>query len=178
MIVIVNSRFILEFTITICTPPKDLPAPHRGGRVNSHVRDSLVRLCHQWWRLRPKDHLGRYARWTGSPGTPKSWRTQEAGVGRTPEGEGGPNGPTGFLTLYIWRGVVTTWHKTKKLQHDRHKLNTREVSGGQQQEQKDLEKSCWGLMVGERLTEEKLLDLYSPHRWLKWAIGPSGSLAH
>src|SRR6218665_3352009 len=39
------------------------------------------------------------ARWTGSPGTPKSWPTQEAGVGRTPEGEGGPNGPTGFLII-------------------------------------------------------------------------------
>src|SRR6218665_3059183 len=39
------------------------------------------------------------ARWTGSPGTPKGWPMQEAGVGRTPEGEGGPNGPTGFLTL-------------------------------------------------------------------------------
>ena len=58
-----------------------------------------MRLCHQWRRLRPKDHLGRYARWTGSPGTPKSWPTQEAGAGRIPQGEGGPNGPTGFLTL-------------------------------------------------------------------------------
>src|SRR6218665_1756715 len=50
-------------------------------------------------RVRPKDHLGRYARWTGSPGTPKGWPTKEAGVGRTPEGEGGPNGPTGFFTI-------------------------------------------------------------------------------
>jgi len=32
--------------------------------------------------------------------------------------------------------------------------NEHERSGGQQQEQK--EKSCWGLIVGERLTEEKL----------------------
>src|SRR6218665_173352 len=57
------------------------------------------------------DHLGRYARWTGSPGTPKSWPTQEAGVGRTPEGEGGPNGATGFLTLPgEERSPVTTWH--------------------------------------------------------------------
>ena len=30
------------------------------------------------------------------------------------------------------------------------------TSGGQQQEQNDLEKSCWGLIVGKRLTEEKL----------------------
>ena len=25
--------------------PKDLPEPHRAGRVKSQVRDSLVRLC-------------------------------------------------------------------------------------------------------------------------------------
>src|SRR6218665_2476909 len=67
--------------------------------VNNQVRDSLVRLCPQWRRLRPKDHLERYARWTGSPGTPKSWPTQDAGAGRTPLGEKGPNGSTGFLTL-------------------------------------------------------------------------------
>jgi len=68
-------------------------------RVNSQVRDSLVRLCHPWWRLRPKDHAGRYERWIGSPGTPNGWSTQEAAVGRTPEGELGLDGPTGFLTL-------------------------------------------------------------------------------
>ena len=39
----------------------------------------------------------------GSPGTPKGWPTQEAGVGRTPEGEGGPNGPTGFLALMLYQ---------------------------------------------------------------------------
>ena len=31
-----------------------------------------------------------------------------------------------------------------------------QISGGQQQEQKDLEKSCWGLIVGQRLTSEKV----------------------
>src|SRR6218665_3345718 len=60
------------------------------------------------------------ARWTGSPGTPKSWPTQEAGVGRTPEGEGGPNGPTGFLTLPCReRSGHHLAYRTKKPQHDR-----------------------------------------------------------
>src|SRR6218665_2389213 len=45
----------------------------------------------------PAENCGPY-----SPGIPKSWPTQEAGVGRTPEGEGGPNGPNGFLTLPQW----------------------------------------------------------------------------
>ena len=35
---------------------------------------------------------------------------------------------------------------------------------GQQQEQKDLEKSCWGLIVGEHLTEEKL------ENWIFWGL--------
>jgi len=26
------------------------PAPHSGGRVNSHVGECLVGLCHQGWR--------------------------------------------------------------------------------------------------------------------------------
>ena len=43
--------------------------------------------------------------------------------------------------------------------------NEHERSGGQQQEQKDLEKSCWGLNVGERLTEEKLEVGFMP--WIK-----------
>jgi len=34
--------------------------------------------------------------------------------------------------------------------------NEHERSGGHQQEQENLEKSCWGLIVSERLTEEKL----------------------
>src|SRR6218665_945893 len=43
------------------------------------------------WALREVDRLTMQ--------DPKGWPTKEAGVGRTPGGEGGPNGPTGFLTL-------------------------------------------------------------------------------
>ena len=46
----------------------------------------------------PKNLLGRYARWKGSPGTLKSWPSQAAGVGRTPEGENGLLRPTGLRT--------------------------------------------------------------------------------
>ena len=171
-------------------------------RVNSQVRDSLVRLCHPWWRLRPKDHAGRYERWIGSPGTPNGWSTQEAAVGRTPEGELGLDGPTGFLTLpgQEWpppgigprnlnmidtNRIADNDVNGASLQRQREsrpagmgakpfRSSTREIlatktkakpngtrnehkrSGGQQQGHKDLEKSCWGLIVGERLTEEKL----------------------
>jgi len=37
--------------------------------------------------------------WKGSPGTLKSWLTQEAGVGRSPQGTRGLLGPAGLLTL-------------------------------------------------------------------------------
>src|SRR6218665_3831922 len=55
------------------------------GGVNSQVGECLVRG--EGHRL--KNLLGRYARWKGSSGTLKSWLTQTAGVGRTPQGERG-----------------------------------------------------------------------------------------
>src|SRR6218665_1101404 len=88
--------------------------------------------------------LMRYARWTGSPGTPKGWPTQEAGFGRTPVGEGGPNGPTGFLTLSgeEWSPPGIGPRNLNMIECERKPNGTRnehERSGGQQQEQEDLE---------------------------------------
>src|SRR6218665_117606 len=104
------------------------------------------------WALREVDRLIR---------NPKGWPTQEAGVGRTPEGEGGPNGPTGFLTLPGEEGSSPEIRPRNRnmIECERRPNGTRnehERSGGQQQEQKNLEKSCRGLIFGERLTEEKL----------------------
>jgi len=45
------------------------------------VGECSLRLCHQWKRLRPRYHLRRYARWTGSTRTLKNkngWPTQAA----------------------------------------------------------------------------------------------------
>ena len=59
--------------------PKDLPAPHSGGGEQPSrgmPGDAMPSGV--------KNLLGRYARWTGLPGTLKSWLTQAAGVGRTP----------------------------------------------------------------------------------------------
>jgi len=50
-------------------------------------------------------------------------------------------------------------------------MKTREaVDTGHQQEQENLEKSCWGLIVGERLTEEKL-DWIFNQNWYKFIVG-------
>src|SRR6218665_485629 len=49
---------LLSIVFQTMSPPKDLPAPYRGESVNSQLRDSLVRLCHQWRRLRPRTTLG------------------------------------------------------------------------------------------------------------------------
>ena len=102
-------------------PPQIRPAPHRGGGVNSQVGDCLVKVCHQRWRSRPKNLLGRFAWWTGSPGTLKNWPTQFVGVGRTPQGARGILRPTHLLTLpgEDWSppGEKTTkplWNGTKE----------------------------------------------------------------
>src|SRR6218665_3805864 len=80
---------------------------------------------------------------------------------RTPEGEGGPNGPTGFLTLpgEEWSSPEIRPRNLNMIECERRPNGTRnehQRSGGQQQKQKNLEKSCRGLIFGERLTEEKL----------------------
>jgi len=54
------------------------------------------------------------------------------------------NRPTCFLTLSGEEWSPPAWHGTKKPQHDGHKYNF-----------KGLEKSCWGLIIGIRLMEEK-----------------------
>ena|SRR6218665_65572 len=65
-------------------------------------------------------------------------------VGRTPEGEGGPNGPTGFLTLpgEEWSPPGIEPRNLNMIVRPNGTRNEHERSGGQQQEQKDLEKSC------------------------------------
>ena len=78
-------------------PPKDQPAPHRGGGVNSQVGECLVGLCHQGWRSQteePSRALREVERLTRNPE-----KLANAGVGRTLQGERGPLGPTGLLTL-------------------------------------------------------------------------------
>lgn len=71
-----------------------------GGEQPSHVRDCLVRLCHQWRRLRLKNRLGRHSRWTGSPGTQK-WMANAGGrcLKDTWGRERPLNRPTGFFTV-------------------------------------------------------------------------------
>ena len=53
--------------------------------------------------------------------------------------------------------------------------NEHKRSGGQQQEQTDLEKSCWGLIIGDRLTEEKLRILMFFALIKQYVIGLGGN---
>jgi len=106
-------------------PPKDRPAPHSGGGLNSQVRECLVRLCHQRWRplaeeppkaLREVERLTKNPEklanaggtcWKGTLGQKRSFRTHR--------------------TSYpISRGFVTAWQKTKSLWMDNVKEDLKE----------------------------------------------------
>src|SRR6218665_1929969 len=77
-------------------PPKDQPAPHRGGGVNSQVGECLVgRLTRNPEKL--ANAGGRC--WKDTLGRKRSFGTHR------------PPYPTR-------RGLVTTWQETKKLLHD------------------------------------------------------------
>ena len=53
-------------------PPQNLACTSSRWGGERQVGDCSLRLCHQWWRLRLKNHPGRYARWTGSERTVKT----------------------------------------------------------------------------------------------------------
>src|SRR6218665_3706380 len=98
-------------------PPKDQPAPHHGGGVNSQVGECLVGLDHQGGRslteeppraLREVERLTRNPEKLANAGG-RCWKDT---LGRKRSfGTHQPPYPAR-------RGLVTAWQKTKKLLHD------------------------------------------------------------